>query len=143
MNYYLLLIPPLGLAFFVGLWCLIVKGLALAGWQRLATHYAVPQLPAVPLFRLGQASVGGVRYRGAIRAGASPEGLVLATGFPFGVGHAPLLVPWSAIGAFRTETSLWMTFYSTEIQTGHSGSIPFTFMGNELLAAAQPWVRLA
>ena len=143
MNYYFLLIPPLVLAFFVGLWCLIVKGLARAGWQRLATHYEVGSLPAVPLFRLGQASVGGVRYRGAVKAGASPEGLVLATGFPFGVGHAPLLVPWSAIGMFRPETSLWMTFYSTKIQTGDGGSLTFTFTGNDLLAAARPWVRLA
>lgn len=143
MNNYVLLIPPLGLAFFVGLWCLVVKVLAMSGWQRLATHYQVDRLPAVPMFRLGQASVGGIRYRGAMQAGASAEGLSLKTGFPFGIGHPPLLIPWSAIGPLQAETSLWMTFYSTEIQTGAGGSLTFTFTSNDLLEAARPWVQLA
>lgn len=143
MNYLFLLIPPLALAAFVGFWCLIVKGLAVAGWQRLATQYRVAGLPAGPRVRLSQASVGGVRYRGAITAGALPEGLALATGFPFGVGHPPLLIPWSACGPFRAEQSLWMTFYTTEIRTSGDNTLTFTFASEKLLEAARPWISLA
>ena len=142
MNYYFLLIPPLALAGFVGFWCLIVKMLALAGWQRLATHYRVDRLPAGPLFRLGQASVGGIRYRGAMRAGVSAEGLALATGFPFGVGHPPLLIPWSAFGPVRGKTSFWMTSYETSIQTPTS-SVALNFASQDLIEAVKPWLRVA
>ena len=142
MSCYLLLISPLAIAASVGFWCLIVKMLALAGWQRLATHFQVARLPAGPLFRLAQASVGGVRYRGVMKAGASAEGLALKTGFPFGVGHPPLLVPWSAVGAIGAEKFLWMTTYSASIQTGNGNSVAFTFASNDLLAAARPWIRL-
>ena len=93
MNHYFLLIPPLALAAFVGFWSLTVRMLTLAGWQRLATHFEVACLPVGLQFRLAQASVGGVRCRGAMKAGASVEGLALETGFPYGIGHPALLIP--------------------------------------------------
>ena len=125
-----------------GFWCLIVKVLAPAGWQRLAAHYQVARLPAGPLFRVGQASVGGVRYRGAVQAGASAGGLALATGFPFGVGHPPLLVPWAAIGPVHGKKSLRMTFYETTIQTP-TGSVSLSFFSQDLAAALWSWLRVA
>ncbi|MBF9237923.1 hypothetical protein I2I05_11005 [Hymenobacter sp. BT683] len=142
MNYYFLLIPPLALAAFVGFWCLVVKLVALGGWQRLAAQYRVAALPPGPQFRLGQASVGGVSYRGAMQAGASAEGLALSTGFPFGTGHPPLLIPWSAFGPFHSEQSLWMTFYTTAIQTGAGNTLTFKFASKDLIAAARPWIRV-
>ncbi|HEX8506602.1 MAG TPA: hypothetical protein VF630_14660 [Hymenobacter sp.] len=141
-NYWFLLIPPLAIAAFVGFWCLIVKGLAVAGWQRLAAHYQVASLPPGPRFRLGHASVGGIRYRGAITAGATAEGLAMAVGFPFGIGHAPLLVPWAAVGPVEAKQALWMTSYETSIQTPAS-SVAFSFSSQELLQAAKPWLHVA
>ncbi|HEX8328070.1 MAG TPA: hypothetical protein VF629_11060 [Hymenobacter sp.] len=141
-NYLFLLLPPLALAAFVGFFSLIVKGLAVAGWQRLAKHYRVAALPPGPTFRLSLATVGGVRYRGAVKAGATAEGLSLATGFPFGTGHAPMLIPWSAIGPVHVRQMLWLTSYETEVQTP-TGTVGLTFASNDLMEAAKPWLKMA
>lgn len=142
MTKYLPLVLPLFLAVFVGFWCLVVKMLALAGWQRLATHFQVPASPPGSLFRLSRASVGGISYKNAIKAGASPAGLTLTTGFPFGIGHAPMLIPWFAVGPFQTEKFLWQTTYKTTIQTPTS-TVSLSFADEDLIKAAQPWIRIA
>jgi hypothetical protein len=139
MNYWWLLLIPLGLGAFVGFWCLVVKLLALAGWQQLA-QFRVASLPPGPRFRLAQASVGGVSYKGAIEAGVSPAGLALATGFPFTIGHPPLLIPWSALGPLRAHKLLWLTSYATSVHTSDSSSVTLRFASEELLAAARPWL---
>ena len=79
---------------------------------------------------------------GAFKAEASAAGLALETWFPFGVGHPPLLVPWSAVGTIGAEKLLWVTTCSASIQIGNGNSMVFTFASNDLLAAARPWVRL-
>jgi hypothetical protein len=141
-NYLFFLIPPLAIAAFVGFFSLVVKGLAMAGWQRLAKHYQVASVPPGAVFRLGHATVGGIRYRGAVKAGATSEGLSLATGFPFGAGHQPMLIPWSAIGPARVKQQLWLTSYETQVQTP-TGSVSLTFASNDLAEAAKPWLKLA
>ncbi|KAA9339320.1 hypothetical protein F0P96_01455 [Hymenobacter busanensis] len=142
MRYYVFWIMPLALAGFVGFWCLVVKLLSLMGWQRLATHFAVPELPLGPRFSVAQATVGGIRYRGVLQATVSAAGLGLRAGFPFRVGHAPLLIPWAAIGPVQAEKFLWTTSYSTAVRTPDGGSVSLRFTGEQLLEAARPWVRM-
>ena len=68
--------------------------------------------------------------------------MALTTGFPFGIGHAPMLIPWSAFSPFQTEKFLWQTTYRTTIQTPAS-TVSLSFSDEDFLNAARPWIRLA
>ncbi|QNH61049.1 hypothetical protein [Hymenobacter sediminicola] len=141
MGLNLLWILPLALGGFVLFWCLVVKLIALMGWQRLANYFraAVP-LPG-SMFTLAQASVGGMSYRNALEAAVMEQGLALQTGFLFKIGHPPLLIPWSAIGPFKAKTFLWTTVYSTTVQTP-AGSVELRFVSPYLIEAARRWVEV-
>ncbi|UOQ50893.1 hypothetical protein [Hymenobacter cellulosivorans] len=142
MKYSLLPLAPLCVAGFVGIWCLVVKLISLLAWQPLARHFAVAALPAGTRVRVGFAHLGLVRYQGTLQAMVTTQGLGLSTGFPFRIGHVPLLIPWAALGPFRAEKSLWTTLYTTRIDTGPGPGTSFTFTGDELLQAARPWIQL-
>ena len=137
---YLLPLAPLA---FIAFWCLLVKGLALAGWQRLATHFQVPELPPGKQFSLTDATVSGIRYKNAIMASVSGAGLGLRTGFPFRIGHEPLLIPWAALSALKAEKTFWFTTYSTTVQAPSGSTISLRFGSEEVVAAARPWLPLA
>ncbi|TGE29217.1 hypothetical protein [Hymenobacter metallicola] len=141
MKYSYLLLIPLGIGAFVAFWCLVVKLVSLMAWQPLARHFAVPELPPGPRFRLGQLRLGVANYKGAVEASVSAHGLGLATGFPFRTGHAPLLIPWQALGPFHAEKFLWTTLYTTHIRSGSGGSTKLTFTGSDFLEAARPWLQ--
>lgn len=140
MKYSLLLLIPLALAGFAGFWCLVVKLVALMGWQTLASHFQTPSQPSGSWFGLGQAYIGSMKYQGVLQGAATPAGLALASGFPFRTGHPPLLIPWVAFGPFRGEKFLWTTTYTTCVSTAGAGSTRLSFTNPELLAAARPWV---
>lgn len=143
MNYYLFLVPVgiiLGLGGFVAFWCLIVKMLSLAGWQRLA-QYQLSSPIGWPLTTIGRARLGGVSYKNGIKAGSQAQGLTLETMFLFRIGHPPLLIPWSAIGPVLTEKFLWNTVYATTIGTGN-GSVSFTFNNERLAADISSWQQM-
>jgi hypothetical protein len=142
MNYYFLLLIPVGIGFFIGFWCLVVKMISLVAWQPLARHFAVAELPAGPRFGLGQARLGFVSYRGAVSAAVTPEGLGLAAVSLFRVGHQPLLIPWSALGPFRAEKVFWTTFYTTQIRTSTTAHTKLTFNNSDIVAAARPWLQV-
>ncbi|MDO7876691.1 hypothetical protein Q5H93_18240 [Hymenobacter sp. ASUV-10] len=137
MPYKLLLIP-LAPFLFVGFWCLICQLIARQAWRQLATHYLATTHPPGQSFGLGQATVGGVRYKNAVRASVSPQGLGLAVLFFFRAGHPPVLIPWAALGPLRAETSLWATFYTTTIQLPTGELIPLQFSADALAAALRP-----
>ncbi|MDB5267845.1 MAG: hypothetical protein JWP58_885 [Hymenobacter sp.] len=142
-NYSLLLplLPILGIGGFVAFWCLIVKMLSLAGWQRLA-QYQVPRPLEWPHTTLRLAKLGGIRYQNAIKAGAQADGLSLKSMFMFRIGHPPLLIPWSAIGPVLAEKSFWSTFYTTTIRTENGGSVSFMFSNERLADEVTAWQQL-
>ena len=140
MNYYLLLLIPAGIGFFVGLWCLVAKLISLLAWSRLAVEFGVTDVPAGPQFTLSKARLGVANYQNVIQAGVSAEGLSLTMSLLFRIGHPPLLIPWSALGPFRAEKVLWTTFYATDISCNGT-SIRLVFTGAELIKAAGPWIQ--
>lgn len=142
MNYYYLLFIPLGLAAFVGFWCLVVKLISLMAWQQLATSFRVAALPPGPQWPLGHARLGIVSYKNALNMVVTPQGLGLAPGALFRIGHPPVLVPWSAVGPFQAKKSLWLTYYTTPIRTPAGGSIALSFSNPHLLEAARPWITV-
>ncbi|MCI1185996.1 hypothetical protein MON38_01090 [Hymenobacter sp. DH14] len=138
MSKYFFLLPVaiiVGLGGFAAFWCLIVKLLSLAGWQRLAQYQVPAPLPG-PRTSLGWAQLNGVRYQSVIRAGTQAEGLALEAFFLFQVGHPPLLIPWAAIGPVLTEKAFWSTYYSTTIRTD-GGSVSFRFANDRLAQELQ------
>lgn len=143
MSKYLFLIPVgiiLGLGGFVAFWCLIVKMLSLAGWQRLAQYQTLRPL-AGPSTTLGRAKLGGISYKNVISASTQAEGLALKSMFLFRIGHPPLLIPWSAIGSVISEKSFWTTFHSTTIST-NNGSVSLSFTSDRLAAEIQSWLGM-
>ena len=137
MNNSFFLVPLgilLGLGGFAALWFVVMKMLALPGWQRLA-QYQDPRPPGGPRIWLGRATLGGIHYKNVISASIQAEGLALKPLFLFRIGHAPLLIPWSAMGPMRTRQVLWSTMYTTDIRTDARGSVPFSFVSDELATA--------
>ena len=51
----------------------------------------------------------GVNYSSCLTLGANEHGLYMATFFLFRLGHSPLFVPWSDVGA--TERKGWVLRY--------------------------------
>ncbi|MCC2545400.1 hypothetical protein LJY25_03005 [Hymenobacter sp. BT175] len=141
MSYWPLLIPT-GIGFFIGFWCLIVKGISQVAWSRLVARFGVVSTPAGSQITLPRARLGVVSYQNAIRAGIAPDGLSLSVNSLFRVGHPPLLIPWSALEPFQTEQSLWTTFYSTTIRLSGAAGISLTFNSDDFIRAARPWIRL-
>jgi hypothetical protein len=145
MDDYFFLVPLgiiLGLGSFVGFWCLVVKMLSFAGWQRLA-QYRIPRPLGWPSITLGRTKLGGISYKNVIKASAQAEGLALESMILFRIGHPPLLIPWSAIGPLHTEKSFWTTFHSTVIRTDNGGSVSLSFTDERFAAQMQSWLQIA
>ncbi len=81
---------------------------ALGGWRRLAEFYPANDLPTGRRFLWQSGSLGWVNYSGCLTIYSGPEGIYLATMWPFRAGHPPLLLPWSEIHDVRTRRILWM-----------------------------------
>ena len=141
MNYDLLWIIPLAIGGFVAFWSLIVKLVSFLGWQQLAGPFRTESLPSGPQFRVQQARVGVANYKG-LTASVSAEGLGLRVGFPFQIGHPPVLIPWAAFGPFSAEKFLWVTFYTTTVRTGDTSTSNLSFVSQGLIDAARPWIRV-
>ncbi|GGF11477.1 hypothetical protein [Hymenobacter cavernae] len=142
MNYHLLWIIPLGIGGFVALWCLVVKLVSFMGWHQLAKRFQTDGLPAGAQMRLQRARIGVANYKGVLTASVSAEGMGLKVGFPFQIGHPPVLIPWAAFGPFRAEKFLWTTFYTTTISTGNASTSNLGFVSQPLVEAARPWIRV-
>lgn len=142
MNTHSALSPIIGFIFFAALWCLLNKLVSLLAWHRLAKHYAHPELVTTSeRFRLPQATLGFIPYRGIIQAGVAPEGLSLTVFFLFRVGHPALLIPWAALEPIKTSKFLFTTYFTTAVQVG-TGQVKFQFMDHRLMQAMQSLQRL-
>jgi hypothetical protein len=81
---------------FVVLWLVICHILAsVSGWKRLRRLYKTNAFEG-DTFRFS-GFVGPSRFRGALIAGATREGLYLNVAAPFRFGIGPVLVPWREI----------------------------------------------
>lgn len=137
---YALLLIPLAPLLFIGFWCLICQFIARQAWRKLAAHYPATGHPPGQSFWLGQAIVGGIRYKNAVRASITPQGLRLAVLFFFRPGHPPVLIPWAALGPLGTEAAFWTTFHTTTIQLPTGDALPLLFSRDDLATALQPWL---
>lgn len=103
-------------------WCAVVFALAIfGGWRTLAASYATHESPHGRRFAGESGSVGGVSYRNSLTVYVAPEGLFLTVPLFLRFGHAPLLIPWSAITNQRRVKFLWR-----ETTTFQAGSAPAT-----------------
>ncbi|MDF7820782.1 hypothetical protein P1X15_24380 [Runella sp. MFBS21] len=68
----------------------------LSGWQRLALKYKTP-LQTKGLYTGISGRIGMVSYNGILRVAFSENGLYLHVMSLFGMGHPPLLFPWSEL----------------------------------------------
>ncbi len=105
-----LLLPPIFIIGFVGLWIFVCFLLArIGGWSRLATHYRAPADFSGTKWEFQTGYMGWARYKGCLTIGTNREGLYLAV-FPlFRVGHPPLLIPWRDITT--SEERGWLASY--------------------------------
>jgi len=81
---------------------------ALGGWRQLAEFFPANDLPSGRRFLMQSGSVGWVNYSGCLTIYSSPDGLYLATMWPFRAGHPPLFIPWSEIHGVTTRRVLRM-----------------------------------
>ncbi|MCC7502355.1 MAG: hypothetical protein IT229_07480 [Flavobacteriales bacterium] len=90
-------------------WCLISFMIGhTSGWGRMHERYGGPPGPVPPCRSFQAGRIGGAKYNGVLRIAHDPFGLYLSVIFLFRVGHPPLFIPWSAIGAVSRSMELWM-----------------------------------
>ncbi|MBC8134928.1 MAG: hypothetical protein H8F28_03460 [Fibrella sp.] len=135
---------PLFLIGFAGFWCLIVLSISYAsGWQSLSKRFRAMEKPQGRFFWLESITMNSARYQGAVILGVTERGLYLAPLAIFRVGHQPLLIPWNAFRAFRTEKLFWTVVHSVEIITENESSVVITFHNAQIAAAIQAWTTHA
>jgi hypothetical protein len=83
----------------------------IGGWHSLALRYRRPPGPR-PNTKFWMASMGIgplIGYHGCVMIGANERGLYLSVWPLFRFGHAPLLIPWSALKPDLARRFLWVT----------------------------------
>jgi hypothetical protein len=89
----------LWLVAFISLWCFVIWLVSrLSGWHQLAQRYGVHR--PFDGKRWHMQSIGMrylSNYSNIITMGAGEQGIFFSILFPFGVGHAPLFIPWENI----------------------------------------------
>ena len=112
----------------------------------MARHFGALSKPQAQMFWIQRATIGWVEYKGILTVGVAPGGLYLAVFAGFNIGHAPLLVPWSALGEFKSTRKFWMTQYETTVSLPQKGNVSLCFFNPQIVAeieeqrarAAQP-----
>lgn len=90
--------------FFAGVLVVIAK---LSGWTKLAERFRADREPDDGTCFRGQFfRIGWCDYNGCTTIRVSSEGLYLAV-WPIFVGHAPLLIPWSALRVVEERRRRW------------------------------------
>lgn len=124
---------PLFLAFFTGLWCMVVLLISyVSGWRTLAKHFRAEDKPSGRFLAMQSLSMNSAQYNGALTLGITETGLYLEPIVLFRLGHAPLLIPWTAFRSLRAEKMLWMTGAVTEVVTNDGDTVTVTFYDNQL-----------
>lgn len=96
--------------FLVAFWCSVCYGSAfIAGWRRLAVHYAADAATAGRRFLFRNARIGPIYYRGCVHFAATSQGLFLWLFLPFRAGSPRLFIPWRDVTA--APQKVWMFDY--------------------------------
>lgn len=112
-----------GIVLLSALWSGVVFLMSyLSGWQRLALKYKAP-LPTRRLYTGISGRIGGVSYNGILRLGFNENGLYLHVMSLFGIGHPPLLFPWSMLKNLH-ETDFLMSYSAKCTIDGITISLP-------------------
>lgn len=84
--------------FFISFWCAVCYGSAfIAGWRRLATHYAATTATSGRRFPFRNAKIGPIYYRGCVHFAVTPHGFFMWLLLPFRFGSPRLFIPWHNI----------------------------------------------
>jgi hypothetical protein len=130
---------------FVGVMCLLLYLISMiGGWRRLAEFFPANDPPIGQRFRMQSGSVGSVNYSSCLTIYSGPDGVYLATMWPFRLGHPPLLIPWSEIHDAKTRRILWMEDVLFEVGSPRIAKLCLpkkTFEGRGLLPEEDPNAR--
>jgi hypothetical protein len=100
MEQFEIIIPILILLFFIGLWILILKMLAvMSGWTILAERYYYPATFDGRYYRFQSAWLNKVNFRSSLEMGMNVMGLYLIPMIIFRLFTKPILIPWQEIEA--------------------------------------------
>lgn len=80
----------------------------LGGWARLAARYRDHRHEPGSTYHLRSGAVGAVSYRSCLTLRVCENGLGMAVGFPFRIGHPPLFIPWAE---FHGAEVAWFLFF--------------------------------
>lgn len=110
------LLIPLFILIFAGLWCLIPLLLSrLGGWSRLAERFPAPAEPAGKRFGWQSGRLGLVNYNNCLTIYISKAGLYLSTSPLLRVGYRPMLIPSREIHDVEKRRVLWAEYVSFEV----------------------------
>lgn len=100
------------------LWCFVVWLMSLvSGWQRMARHFAAgARQPAGKAFRHVTARIGWVHYKHVLEVHVGQAGVFLSLPWLFRIGHAPLLLPWSALRHLGRRRQLFLEWDRFEVE---------------------------
>ena len=87
----------------------------LSGWSRLARTYRAEAKPTGEAIRFQSARLGWVDYSGCVTFVPTESGLHISMLPPFGPGHRPLFVPWSAMTHVKSHDKKWYGPRSTTV----------------------------
>ena len=137
------LIPLLAIGGFIGFWCLVVKLISFAGWNRLAASFAYElDRPEGERFNFSNITVGrNARYNGCINYTVAGEGLHIKVSLPFRFAHPPLLIPWSRIIDVKPIQRFGFSIYEVEIEA-ESGSVRIRIPEKVLIASKNAIVNV-
>lgn len=116
--------PVVFFVFWSGICFLISR---LSGWHHLATLYQTPPLKE-GYYTGVYGRIGFANYNGVLRLGFSEKGMYLHVMPLFKLGHAPLLVPWSALKDVQQGHSLFGNYVKFKVE-GVSISLPHKYFG--------------
>jgi len=87
-------------------WVIGMRVISMAGWGRLAEHYAARDDFDGRRWRFESARFGwGVHYGSCLTFGANARGMYLSTWFVFRPGHPALFIPWGDVT--MKKTTFW------------------------------------
>ena len=120
---------------FAGLLVVIAK---LSGWTKLAERFRADREPDDGTCFRGQFfRIGWCDYNGCMTIRVSPEGLYLAV-WPIFVGHAPLLIPWSALRVVEERRRRWFAVAVVEVDQPPLARLQLPL---KVIDAARDWLR--
>ena len=121
------------------MWVAVLTLMAqLSGWARLARTFTDHAPTQPPHFSWRSAQFGWLaNYNNCLQIWISPKGIGLKPIWPLGIGHAPLLLPWSAIASLAPSRVLFGTGTIVEVRPGTGAAMRFTIYGKDVVEAVE------